>query len=106
MSGAHQRASGEICPKRLYMVCLETVAPMADEAGRMLCSVCFFCQLLPDNRLHSALVTCTVTSTNISVIKKSLLKPRATLGKNKFLGCFHFHSEYTNIFPTVENSTT
>ncbi|GFT03874.1 uncharacterized protein TNCV_1730591 [Trichonephila clavipes] len=86
------------------MVCLEIVAPMADETGLMLCSICFFWHQIPVLMWHCNLgVTCDVTSFHVIIILESLPKPGDDiLGDSKFLGYFQLG---TPIFQAADNST-
>ncbi|GFX16040.1 uncharacterized protein TNCV_4702991 [Trichonephila clavipes] len=100
-------------PKRLYTVCLETVVPVAEESLRdrpdavlRLLSVSFGsnCQIPVFIRRCNSGVTCAVTSTHITIILESLLKPGDdTLSDSKFLGYFQLG---TFTFQSSNNSTT
>ncbi|GFV34012.1 uncharacterized protein TNCV_2614101 [Trichonephila clavipes] len=88
-----------MCPKRLYMVCLETVVPVAEESGRdrsdavlrlfLLAVTAKYIYIPVLIRRCNSGVTCAVTSTHITIILESLSKPGDdTLGDSKFLGYF------------------
>ncbi|GFX17328.1 hypothetical protein TNCV_3553331 [Trichonephila clavipes] len=103
------KAYTPICYKRVYTVCLETVVTwlqIADETGRMLCSIGLFLQLLTDSSLPLALylgLACILTSTDISVTLELLSKPRDdNLGNSKFFRYYHLS---TSTYHAADNFT-
>ncbi|GFV05881.1 uncharacterized protein TNCV_2552481 [Trichonephila clavipes] len=98
-----------MCPKRLYMVCLETVVPVAEESWRDRSDAVLRVFLLAVTAKYwSSFGIVTrgrpVTSTHITIILESLPKPGDdTLDDSKFLGYFHLG---TSTFQSSKNSKT
>ncbi len=105
------RACRPIFPKRLYTVCLKTVVPTAADSWRDWSDTVLCLLLLAVTAKYYFSIrdcnwgaTCTVTSTDISIILESLPKPKdGTLGNSNFLRYFHLSMA---TFQAADNSTT
>ncbi|GFU47181.1 uncharacterized protein TNCV_2839321 [Trichonephila clavipes] len=100
-----------MCPKRLYMVCLETIVPVAQESRRDRSDAVLRLFLLAVTAKYRSTfgvvtrgATCVVTSSHITIILELLPTPGDdTLGDSKFLGYLEL---ITSTFQSPNNSIT